>query len=101
MKLIGDTNKLINLSIWGRKRRRKGKDRKIVLVIGKKRKTIKYKPGVKTIYVKVGSRQTGRSKKSKDVKLKALPPGKRVTARGTVYYEYRRNRSDKSLEKRY
>jgi len=30
----------------------------------------------------------------RDAKLDALPPGKRFTDAGTVYYEYRKNRSD-------
>jgi len=45
--------------------------------------------------VKVKRHQTGRSKNlSRDKKLKALPPGKRISASGKVYYEYRQNRSD-------
>jgi len=47
--------------------------------------------------VKVKRHQTGRSKNlSRDKKLKALPPGKRISASGKVYYEYRQNRSDLS-----
>ena len=47
--------------------------------------------------VKVKRHQTGRSKNlSRDKKLEALPPGKRISASGKVYYEYRQNRSDLS-----
>jgi len=45
--------------------------------------------------IKLSQRQTGRSKNlARDRKLKALPPGKRRSASGKVYYEYRQNRSD-------
>jgi hypothetical protein len=40
-------------------------------------------------------RQTGKRESLKgDKKRKALPPGKRISKSGNVYYEYRRNRSD-------
>lgn len=48
-----------------------------------------------TRVIKPSSRQTGSSVARFDVKLHALKPGKRVTPRGKVYYEFRRNRSDK------
>jgi len=45
--------------------------------------------------IKLSQRQTGKSKNlARDRKLKALPPGKRRSASGKVYYEYRQNRSD-------
>lgn len=39
--------------------------------------------------------QTGKSNLKIDKRRKALPPGKRVSKSGNVYYEYRKNRSDK------
>ena len=46
--------------------------------------------------VKAASRQTGKSKISADKKRKAKPPGKRVAKKSKrVYYERRKNRSDK------
>ena len=46
------------------------------------------------------SHQTGKSKdKARDKARKALPPGKRISKTGNVYYEYRRNRSDMPGEK--
>ena len=45
--------------------------------------------------LKPANRQTGKSKDvERDKKLKALPPGKRRSGRGKIYYEYRQNRSD-------
>jgi len=45
--------------------------------------------------VKSAKRQAGRSKSiERDKKLKALPPGKRRSRSGKIYYEYRQNRSD-------
>lgn len=35
-----------------------------------------------------------------DKKRKAMPPGKRVSATGKIYYEYRRNRADKDRRKK-
>jgi hypothetical protein len=48
------------------------------------------KPKVKTI----ATHQTGKTIKSIDKKRKALPPGKRISKTGKIYYEFRRNRSD-------
>lgn len=39
-------------------------------------------------------RQRGKSKRSLDAKRKALPPSKRISKNGKVYYERRKNRSD-------
>ena len=55
---------------------------------------------MKAAYSKVGSakastRQTGRSNAKRDKKRKAKAPGKRRSASGKVYYERRKNRSDK------
>ena len=41
------------------------------------------------------TRQTGSSSTAKDRARKALPPGRRVSKAGNVYYERRKNRSDK------
>lgn len=38
--------------------------------------------------------QTGSSNEAVDARYKALPPGKRISRSGKIYYEYRRNRSD-------
>lgn len=45
--------------------------------------------------VRQSARQTGTSKTARDLKRRALPPGRRVSASGRVYYERRANRSDK------
>lgn len=47
--------------------------------------------------VRQSTRQTGTSKLSRDLKKQALPPGRRVSKAGNVYYERRANRSDKGL----
>jgi len=45
--------------------------------------------------LKPAKRQTGKSRDvERDRKLKALPPGKRRSRSGKIYYEYRQNRSD-------
>lgn len=50
------------------------------------------------------NRQRGRNKGKKgrkaDAATTALPPGKRLSRNGAIYYEYRRNRTDKSRKKR-
>lgn len=67
----------------------------------KKRRTTsaaitKSKATGKPTVVYSSSRQTGVVKNSKrDQQRKASPPGKRVSKTGRVYYEYRRNRTDK------
>ena len=43
----------------------------------------------------MGAKQTGTSNKAKDVQRKAKAPGKRTSAKGKVYTETRKNRSDK------
>lgn len=45
--------------------------------------------------LKTSSHQTGTSNKSRDEKRKALAPGKRISKTGKIYFESRRNRSDK------
>jgi hypothetical protein len=44
--------------------------------------------------IQEGYRQTGSSNKKIDDRLEAMLPGKRMSAAGNVYYEYRKNRSD-------
>lgn len=46
------------------------------------------------------SKQTGSSEKRSDRKVAALTPGKRLSRNGNIYYESRKNRSDKSRKKR-
>jgi len=46
------------------------------------------------------TRQIGKSDKIWDLRFKALPPGKRISKTGKVYYERRTNRSDISLLKK-
>ena len=48
-----------------------------------------------TAGVRQSTRQTGASKLSRDLKKNALPPGRRISRTGRVYYERRKNRSDK------
>ena len=48
------------------------------------------KPKVKSIAL----HQTGRTSKKADSPRRALPPGKRRSKYGSIYYEYRKNRSD-------
>jgi hypothetical protein len=43
----------------------------------------------------MGAKQTGTSNKAKDLQRKAKAPGKRTSAKGKVYTETRKNRSDK------
>jgi len=40
------------------------------------------------------SHQIGKTNSFRDKKRKALPPGKRISKKGKVYYEYRKNRTD-------
>lgn len=48
----------------------------------------------------VKRKQVGETIVKVDKKLKAKHPGKRISKSGNVYYEYRRNRSDKCRDKR-
>jgi len=73
----------------------KGKfERKLLLRgITAEQKMMRRTTGGKTI--KPAKRQTRKSKSvERDKKLKALPPGKRRSKSGKIYYEYRQNRSD-------
>ena len=66
--------------------RRKSKKRK------QKRSARKGKrPRTIAVLMQTGSRKSI----ARDKLLKALPPGKRVSASGLIYWETRRNRSDK------
>lgn len=40
------------------------------------------------------TRQIGKSDLKKDMKIKAMPPGKRISSTGNIYYEYRKNHTD-------
>lgn len=58
----------------------------------------KFSDAVKAAYKQGGGtlvRQSGKSNVSADKKRKAKKPGKRKSASGRVYYEYRKNRTDK------
>jgi len=50
--------------------------------------------------LEVSPTQTGKTNMTKDKKYKAMTPGKRVSRFGNVYYEYRKNRSDKDPQNR-
>ena len=45
--------------------------------------------------VRQSTRQTGTSKLTRDLNKRALAPGRRISKAGNVYYERRKNRSDK------
>lgn len=45
--------------------------------------------------LKASTRQTGRSNTKLDKARKAMQPGKRRSASGKIYYEYRKNRTDR------
>lgn len=45
--------------------------------------------------IKASEKQVGKSVQSRDKKRKALKPGKRVSRDGNIYYERRKNRSDR------
>ena len=49
----------------------------------------------KPIVLSISNTQSGDSDYSKDDKRIALPPGKRISKNGNIYYEHRKNRSDK------
>ena len=54
----------------------------------------------KPLVLKPSKRQIGTSKIKIDKRYKALKPGKRISKYGRIYYEYRKNRSDKDRRKR-
>lgn len=47
----------------------------------------------KVVYAK--KKQLGTSNKYRDIRRTAMPPGKRISKTGKIYYEMRANRSDK------
>lgn len=60
-----------------------------------KKKKSKRKP----IVLKIGNYQIGGSIFKKDIKYSAMSPGKRKSKNGNIYYEYRKNRTDKKGKK--
>lgn len=44
--------------------------------------------------------QTGTTTRARDIARKAKPPGWRISEGGKLYFENRRNRSDRNLKKR-
>lgn len=54
-----------------------------------------YKAGKLGAVKKASTRQTGGSNTKRDKQRRAKPPGKRISESGNVYYERRKNRSDK------
>jgi hypothetical protein len=50
--------------------------------------------------LEVSTKQTGTSNLSKDLKYQAKAPGKRLSKFGKIYYEYRKNRTDRSATKK-
>jgi len=75
---------LVQSIIMGEARKKRG------TAAGKKATAKKSMAGVRQ-----STRQTGTSKTTRDLKKRALAPGRRVSATGRVYYERRKNRSDK------
>lgn len=59
-----------------------------------KRKAAAKKKSAKNYKPRKPTHQTGSSSKKRDEMVKALPPGKRRSAGGSIYYEYRKNRTD-------
>lgn len=61
-----------------------------------KKKAVKSakKPVKRGITIKTSDHQTGSSRIKIDKTIKALSPGKRKSASGSIYYEKRKNRSD-------
>ena len=45
--------------------------------------------------IEVTKTQVGKTDRKRDMKRKAMPPGKRISKNGKIYYERRKNRSDK------
>lgn len=52
------------------------------------------KKSKKPVVLKIGKYQIGESIFAKDMKYIAMPPGKRKSKSGNIYYEYRKNRTD-------
>jgi hypothetical protein len=70
------------------------------LRLGRRRRARRAKPGRRKKakgrgrVLKVVKYQTGRSNIAVDRRYRALPPGKRRSRRGRIYWETRKNRSD-------
>jgi len=64
-------------------------------VFGRKKKKAKRTTRSRRRVIYAKNRQTGTSVRKIDARRRALPPGKRRSASGRVYYEYRKNRTDK------
>lgn len=62
--------------------------------VRRKLKTYHRKKIMNHLVLKAGDHQYGKSNKKIDKRFRAMKPGKRISASGEVYYEYRRNRSD-------
>ncbi len=63
----------------------------------KKKDTFGFKSPQKV--VKKSDHQTGKTNIKRDKVRKAMPPGKRISKSGNIYWEGRRNRSDLSGER--
>lgn len=67
--------------------------KKYAVKVGKRIISTHYK---KPRVIEISDHQIGKRKSiKKDRERKALPPGKRMSKTGNIYYEYRRNRTDK------
>jgi len=75
---------LVQSIILGEARKKRG------TAAGKKATAKKSMAGVRQ-----STRQTGSSETKRDLKKRALAPGRRVSKTGSIYYERRKNRSDK------
>jgi len=64
------------------------------MVRKRKRKRVESKRLPRTIYV-VKAQSGGRKSINRDLSRYAMPPGKRLSITGKVYWETRKNRSDK------
>jgi len=78
-----------------RKKRKKTKTRTYLIKLTK-RKYLKVRASRKPRVIKIGRHQTGSTTFKRDIKYKALKPGKRISKTGRIYYEYRKNRSDRA-----
>ena len=91
LSLFSNTNKKNTMAVKKTKAVTAAKTRvkkaSTALISAKKKVTAAKKTYVKLV-------QTGSSSKKADAKRKALKPGKRVSASGKTYYEYRANRTD-------
>jgi len=75
------------------------KKKKVTYVALKPAKKLTNSKKKKTIVTHVAPQKKTGSKKKYDSKIQALPPGRRISSKGNVYYERRENRSDKTKNK--